>query len=148
MIQAAQRCLTVVSFVYQVPAVVSALRAPTGSGVRVRLVLDGGAAAELPFRELADEVEIYTWPASQAAESHPAHASLPAKLALADDSPVFVTSDNLTEAALDRYGELGLLVRGCDVPRVLAAHFEEMIRAGTVVEVEASRRATPSHTLR
>lgn len=39
-----------------------------------------------------------------------------------DDRLAFVTSAHLTECALDRNMELGLLVRGGAVPKLLADH--------------------------
>ncbi|MDA8379927.1 MAG: phospholipase D-like domain-containing protein [Actinomycetota bacterium] len=64
----------------------------------------------------------------------PNHASLHAKGAIADDRLAFVTSANLTEYALDRNIELGLLVRGGEVPRQLARHFDRLVATGVLVK--------------
>jgi phosphatidylserine/phosphatidylglycerophosphate/cardiolipin synthase-like enzyme len=52
---------------------------------------------------------------------------LHAKAVVADDEAVLVTSANLTEAALDRNIELGLLVRDRALAASLARHFQVLI---------------------
>ena len=52
---------------------------------------------------------------------------LHAKAVVADDETVFVTSANLTEAALDRNIEVGLLVRDRALALSLSAHFRGLI---------------------
>ena len=53
-----------------------------------------------------------------------------AKCAIADGRIAFVTSANLTGAAMTENMELGLVVRGGDVPRRIAAHFNALIASG------------------
>ncbi len=48
---------------------------------------------------------------------------LHAKAIVADDEVVFVTSANLTEAALNRIIEVGLLVRDRAMAATLSSHF-------------------------
>lgn len=52
---------------------------------------------------------------------------LHAKAVVADDEAVFVTSANLTEAALDRNFELGLLVRDRALALSVSSHFRGLI---------------------
>ena len=52
---------------------------------------------------------------------------LHAKAAVADDEVVFVTSANLTEAALDRNIEMGLLVRDRALAASVSRHFRVLI---------------------
>jgi phosphatidylserine/phosphatidylglycerophosphate/cardiolipin synthase-like enzyme len=52
---------------------------------------------------------------------------LHAKAVVADDEAVFVTSANLTEAALDRNFELGLLVRDPALAASVSSHFRVLI---------------------
>ena len=52
---------------------------------------------------------------------------LHAKAVVADDEAVFVTSANLTEAALDRNIEVGLLVRDRALAATLSSHFRGLI---------------------
>jgi phosphatidylserine/phosphatidylglycerophosphate/cardiolipin synthase-like enzyme len=58
---------------------------------------------------------------------------LHAKAAVIDDEVVFVTSANLTEAALDRNIELGLLVRDRALAASVAMHFQALIDNGLLV---------------
>lgn len=55
---------------------------------------------------------------------------LHAKAAVVDDEAVFVTSANLTEAALDRNIEIGLLVRDRALALAVSSHFRILIDLG------------------
>jgi phosphatidylserine/phosphatidylglycerophosphate/cardiolipin synthase-like enzyme len=55
---------------------------------------------------------------------------LHAKAVVADDETVFVTSANLTAAALDRNIELGLLVRDRALAASVSSHFRGLIDHG------------------
>ncbi len=52
---------------------------------------------------------------------------LHAKAVVADDEAVFITSANLTEAALDRNIEIGLLVRDQPLALSVVSHFGALI---------------------
>jgi phosphatidylserine/phosphatidylglycerophosphate/cardiolipin synthase-like enzyme len=52
---------------------------------------------------------------------------LHAKAVVADDEAVFVTSANLTEAALDRNIELGVLIRDRAVALTICSYFRNLI---------------------
>lgn len=54
-------------------------------------------------------------------------AVLHAKALVVDDETVFVTSANLTEAALDRNIEVGLLIRDRALASSLVSHFRQLI---------------------
>ena len=58
---------------------------------------------------------------------------LHAKAVVIDDEVVFVTSANLTEAALDRNIELGLLVRDRALAANVAMHFQTLIERGLLL---------------
>ena len=58
---------------------------------------------------------------------------LHAKAVVADDQSVFVTSANLTEAALDRNIELGLLLRDHALALSVSAHFRGLIDGGSLL---------------
>ena len=55
---------------------------------------------------------------------------LHAKAVVVDDEAVFVTSANLTEAALDRNIEMGLLVRDAALAASVSSHFRGLIDRG------------------
>jgi len=52
---------------------------------------------------------------------------LPAKAVVAYDEAVFVTSANLTEAALDRNIELGILIRDRALPLGVGGYFRSLV---------------------
>jgi phosphatidylserine/phosphatidylglycerophosphate/cardiolipin synthase-like enzyme len=52
------------------------------------------------------------------------------KAAVADSSIAFLTSANLTEAALERNMELGLLIRGGRVPGSIDSLMNSLIESG------------------
>jgi cardiolipin synthase len=131
--------LIVVSFAaYKVADVVEALRSAADRNVAVRLVLESVADskgkltrdAKLAFDTLPDSVEFYVWPAERRATPGGGHAAMHAKCAVADGRIAFVTSANLTGAAMTENMELGLVVRGGDVPRRIAAHFKALVASG------------------
>lgn len=62
---------------------------------------------------------------------------LHAKAVVADDEAVFVTSANLTEGALDRNIELGLLVRDRGLAASVSAHFRGLIDRGVLQPLPA-----------
>jgi len=55
-----------------------------------------------------------------------------AKCAVADRRTELVTSANLTGAAMTDNMELGLVVRGGDVPKRIANHFDALVGSGTL----------------
>jgi len=55
---------------------------------------------------------------------------LHAKALVVDDEAAFVTSANLTEAALDRNIEIGLLVRDRPLASTVVSHFRGLIDRG------------------
>lgn len=62
---------------------------------------------------------------------------LHAKAVVTDDTNVFITSANLTEAALDRNIEMGLLVRDRALATSVTTHFRRLIEQGLLVPLPA-----------
>ncbi len=140
-IEEARKNLIVVSFAaYKVVAVVDALRAAAERGVEVRLVLESVAEskgklshdAKAAFDALGATVSFYAWPAELRVSQGGGHAAMHAKCAVADRRTAFVTSANLTGAAMTDNMELGLVVRGGDVPKRISNHFDTLIGTGTL----------------
>lgn len=126
--------LFLVSFVaYHVPTVVEALKQAAARKVRLDILLEpshefGGSVtvdsisimkSSLPF------ARFYKW--KKPPELEGAGASVHAKCAVADAAIAFVTSANLSDAALERNIELGILLRGGLVPRQLDSHLQALI---------------------
>ena len=63
---------------------------------------------------------------------------LHAKAVVADDEAVFVTSANLTEAALERNIEVGLLVRDRTLALTIVTHFQGLIDKGLLLPLPSS----------
>ena len=93
-------------------------------------------AAEQVVRKFADHFWAKDWPGSsrprvyydpRSVELEGPMGILHAKAVVADDEAVFVTSANLTEAALDRNIEIGLVVRDRALAASVSSHFRTLI---------------------
>ncbi len=119
-----------------------ARRMDSRSALRVTLLLniqrrrgDTSSSDEL-VRRFADRFWTTDWPGAarprvfydpRALDPDGPAGVLHAKAVVADDEAVFVTSANLTEAALDRNIELGLLVRDRALAATVTTHFQGLI---------------------
>lgn len=143
-IERASSELLIASFaVYRVREVVDALIAAAERGVRITLVFesptesaDGIAfdGARALGRRVIEHTRLLIWPR----ERRPRGArdqvgSLHVKCAIADAVELFVSSANLTEHALRLNMELGILVRGGDLPGKASELFHELERRGDLV---------------
>lgn len=99
-------------------------------------------AADQLVRRFADRFWNTDWPGSskpsvyydpRALELERPAGVLHAKAVVIDDEVVFVTSANLTEAALDRNIELGLLVRDHALAASVSTHFRTLIERGLLL---------------
>lgn len=147
-IERAQRRLLVVSFaVYRHPVLEAALLAAVARGVAVSFVFesrddsrgkfDGDPVAALA-PALREACGFLAWPferreATMTAGGQQVWGLLHAKCALADRHLLFISSANLTGAAMTLNMELGVLIEGGMLPRQLAAHFDELVQHGVLV---------------
>jgi phosphatidylserine/phosphatidylglycerophosphate/cardiolipin synthase-like enzyme len=121
---------------------VLAKRMDATQGLRVTLLLNiqrkwgDTTKADNLVRQFADHFWKTDWPGSsrpsvyfdpRAIEPKGPAGVLHAKALVVDDEAVFVTSANLTEAALDRNIEIGLLVRDRALAASLVCHFQGLI---------------------
>jgi phosphatidylserine/phosphatidylglycerophosphate/cardiolipin synthase-like enzyme len=97
------------------------------------------AAPDHLVRRFADRFWDFDWPGAarpdvfydpRALDLEGPGGVLHAKAVVADDESVFVTSANLTEAALDRNMELGILVRDRALAATVTSHFAGLIDKG------------------
>jgi phosphatidylserine/phosphatidylglycerophosphate/cardiolipin synthase-like enzyme len=104
-------------------------------------------AADQLVRRFADRFWNTEWPGSsrpsvyydpRALELDGPAGVLHAKAVVIDDEVVFVTSANLTEAALDRNIELGLLVRDGALAASVSSHFRTLIERGLLLPLPAA----------
>lgn len=121
---------------------VLAKRMDATPGLQVTLLLnvqrkrgDATAAADL-VRRFADRFWKHEWPGAarprvfydpRALEPDGPGGVLHAKAVVIDDEAVFITSANLTEAALDSNIELGLVVRDRALAASVSTHFQVLI---------------------
>jgi phosphatidylserine/phosphatidylglycerophosphate/cardiolipin synthase-like enzyme len=136
-IEAAEKELFVVSYVaYDVDGIVAALREALERGVRVNILMEstgeyGGRISmdsiALFQRELPEAI-LYWW--------REEGASVHAKCAVADGRIAFVTSANLTGAAMERNMELGVKIEGGELPKKLLEHLEALVTTGKIERVE------------
>ena len=126
--------LFLVSFVaYHVGGVVDALRQATERGVQVRVLLEQSKAhggnvtvdSIAMLRESIPRAQIYEWDKTAAGAAHT--ASVHAKCAVADGTVAFVTSANVSDAAMERNMELGVLLRGGQLPGQLDRHLAALV---------------------
>jgi phosphatidylserine/phosphatidylglycerophosphate/cardiolipin synthase-like enzyme len=122
-----------------------ARRMDTKPGLNVTLLLNiqrkrgETTASEHLVRRFADRFWTTDWPGSsrprvyydpRALEPEGPAGILHAKALVVDDESVFLTSANLTEAALDRNIEVGLLVRDRALAATVSSHFRVLIERG------------------
>ena len=144
LVRTAERTLHVVTFAaYKIPAVKGAMLAAAKRGVSVTLIFESpeASAGKTAFaglgavgEELRELSEVYLWPLERRPKD-PAgrHGSLHAKCAVADEEALFVSSANLTEYALNLNMEMGLLVRGGDLPGRAVGHLRGLAEEGILV---------------
>jgi phosphatidylserine/phosphatidylglycerophosphate/cardiolipin synthase-like enzyme len=144
LIEVARNELWLVSFAgYKLPAVRNALIAAAERDVAVRMIIESPEASQgkVTFsaleglgKRLADVATVYLWPLDKREKNDKGHhGSLHVKCALADDAHLLVSSANLTDFAMSLNMELGLLVRGGDLPSQIGRHFRWLIEQGHLV---------------
>jgi phosphatidylserine/phosphatidylglycerophosphate/cardiolipin synthase-like enzyme len=140
-IGAAEQTLFVTSFVaYDVSTIVKALKDASMRGVSVSMLLessqDQGGSISFDvigkMQVLVPSAKLYAW-CERAAPF--ADGRVHAKVAVADGDVCFITSANLTGHAMDRNMEVGVLISGGQVPRLLHDHLQALVDTGTVSPV-------------
>jgi cardiolipin synthase A/B len=141
LIRCAERRLTMTSFgIFQVPRLVEELERSLERGVALRIVLgdrESHSTQEIDRqrhqlgREIAAQATLLQWPPERRPRDDQGHAGLMhVKAAVADSRVAFLTSANLTEAALERNMELGVLIRGGMVPASIDRLIDALVESG------------------
>ena len=141
--------LFVVSFaVYRIERVLKCLEAAVARGVQVDVLLeapekDGGKLSTdsfALFRNRLPSVQLWTWGQD---DTHPLEptGAVHAKCVVADTDQAFVTSANLTSAAMNRNIEVGIVIRGGIVPQQLSSTFQELIERKVLQRAHEGARA-------
>jgi len=140
----ANRRLTVVSYaVYNIPDICKALLTAADRGVAINIVVESpdrieGQNAYSTLAQFGLTVTkrcgVYLWPSDKREVGDNGKPGiLHVKCAVADGTILFLSSANLTEQAFKINMELGLLLRGGDVPKQVESLFDRLIEAGTLV---------------
>lgn len=148
-IEAAEVELHLVSYVaYQADGVREALRGAIGRGVVVHLYLetmDKDGEAQLSGlrwlgRGLVSACRVYAWPHEQRLVTpNGKTGALHAKIALADERMLFISSANLTGYALGYNMEMGVLFVGGENPAVVRAHLHSLVQQGVFHRLDVSQ---------
>jgi phosphatidylserine/phosphatidylglycerophosphate/cardiolipin synthase-like enzyme len=140
-IRNAKSRLFIVSFVaYEVPSIIAALKAAVDRGVQIEVLLEkslekGGKVTTdsvAMMKKAVSQVVVYVWDIKTTGGFS---GAVHAKCAVADGDIAFVTSANLTKAALRTNMELGILVRGGGLPDQLDRHLRALVTVGAIVKV-------------
>ena len=142
-IDASMDKLFMVSFVaYEIDSILESLRSALSRGVKVEMLLEssrehGGKiyvdSAEM-MKEALPGVRVYYWKDDSKKVPGNVHAgSVHAKCAVADEKFAFISSANLTTAAMNRNMELGVLLKGGRLPADLHNHLQMLVKTETIV---------------
>lgn len=135
-IEEAKRRLFLVSFVaYGVESIIDALRRAIRRQVQIDILLEssdehGGKVTYDSVKALKDilpSINAYVWSSAKKSLSGQLPGAVHAKCVVADGELAFITSANLTSAAMERNMELGVLVKGGGLPNQLFHHFDALI---------------------
>lgn len=146
LIRCAERQLTIMSFgIFQIPRLVAELEHALARGVILRLVLgdrESHSYQELDSyrqqlgRVVAEGALLLHWPTERRSRDERGHAGLMhAKSAVADSRVAFLTSANLTQAALERNMEMGVLISGGAVPPAIVLLVDALLMSGELKKV-------------
>lgn len=149
-IDEARKSLFIVSYVfYNASTIVDGLNGATKRGVSVGILLEsstdhGGAVIGdgiAAMHRAVPDADLYVWnPTEKAMSAGSLTAAVHAKCAVADHRIAFVTSANLTSAAMERNMELGIFVRGGTTPDRLHNHLDALIHTRTIIPWSGPRR--------
>jgi cardiolipin synthase len=142
-IDCSERELIIATFAaYRIPSVKKALERALQRDVAVKLILEsieasGGKIAFDPQTALelqrVDGLITYVWPHQNRPSNEAGHrGSLHLKCAVADGRLVMISSANLTKFAFEFNMELGVLIRGNELGKVLTEHFRELMDRGVL----------------
>ena len=142
-IESAKRRLFLVSFVaYNVTSVAKALKEAVRRQVDISVLLEssdqhGGSISHdsvKAIRAVSQSVNVFEW-VHYKHNSDGTQGKVHAKCAVADEKNAFITSANLTSAAMEYNMELGVIVRGGELPLMLHRHLEALIVTGVIEKI-------------
>ncbi len=124
---------------------ITALRNAIGRQVQINILLElssghGGKVSNhdsvKAMRKALPSINIYAWASHKnGTGTYGATGSVHAKCAVADEEFAFITSANLTAAAMERNMELGVLVKGGNLPIELHQHLEALVATKIIEQI-------------
>ena len=143
-LDSAQERITLVSYaVYRIPHVCESLVKAARRGVGISVILETpdrieGENEYSTLRALGDDVAacsaVYYWPKEKRCGDEQGKVGLlHVKCAVADGRWLFLSSANLTEYAFTINMELGVLVKGGELPEQVQEHFRRLIGSSTLL---------------
>lgn len=88
------------------------------------------------MKGILPSIDIYVWSWEMKSKQGHFSGAVHAKCAVADGELAFITSANLTSAAMERNMELGVLVKGGELPFELHRHLEALISTRIIEKVK------------
>jgi phosphatidylserine/phosphatidylglycerophosphate/cardiolipin synthase-like enzyme len=149
LINVAQRSLWIVTFAaYHVEAVAEALKRAAERNVAITFIAESSEASagkmawgaiEALGGALPKTTARYIWPQDKRPKNPSGQfGSLHVKCAVADEQVALISSANLTGHALNLNMELGVLIRGGDVPHDVVTHLRQLIQKDVLTRIQAT----------
>lgn len=146
LIESAQQRILIISYaVYHIPRICEALLKAAQRGVTITIIIETpdrleGQNTYSTLQALGSEVaahcQIFYWPLeNRELDAKGKPGILHVKCAVADGERLFLSSANLTEYAFTLNLELGILLRGGQLPPQVEAHFRQMIERGIFSQI-------------
>jgi phosphatidylserine/phosphatidylglycerophosphate/cardiolipin synthase-like enzyme len=146
LIRTARSTLHIVTFAaYRIPVLNEAMLEAARRGVEISLIFEtpGSSDGKMAFAgldALGDDLKalskVYVWPLDRRPKDRAGrYGSLHAKFAVADEAALLVSSANLTEYAFNFNMELGLLVRGGDLPADVKTHLRRLVEERVLLPI-------------
>lgn len=142
-ISAAENELFIVSFVaYDIASIRKALADAKDRGVKIHVLLEeskdhGGKVnfdSVKTVKKAIPSANFYAWK-NKLEDGETILGSVHAKCAVADGKIAFISSANLTRAAMENNMELGVMVRGGNLPKKLHKHLNALVSTKVVEKV-------------
>ncbi len=141
-INEAKESLYIVSFVLiNIPNVEIAIVSALSRGVNVKMLLESEEKnGSLDFQKKIEQLvlripglRVFVWPRNKREEIVGGFARVHAKFAVADEKVAFLTSANLTSTALDKNIEMGVRIKGGNIPKLMSMQFIAMITSEEII---------------
>lgn len=135
--------LFIVSFVaYDIESIRKSLISADGRGVSISFLLeeskDHGGKVDIDsvknIKKIIPSAKFYAWK-NRLEDGESLLGAVHAKCAVADGKMAFISSANLTRAAMEKNMELGVMVRGGNLPEKLHQHLNALVRTKVVEKI-------------